>query len=747
MAFSSTKSRWSLIAGRLPGRTSNDVKNYWHTHLQKKMVIEKHLRVLSKQKILQENLNTLTEQAEHFQGLYQETLNRVNDLEKGCAVCHKPTDEQEMALQQFVHLNLGKSKAANLVYNVMRHRGEGLGYEYGRTYSKLKTYPKKVGKSWVYYVVPQSEEGKKFGTLEDEDNNLRDLGIDNSEEPSSSGSGKKSSEDKSYSELDSISSDVLKVSKSEASTSGTRGILVHEKSQPKGSEVFKRKSNLKPQRQHRTKDLKSGQALLQGPLKQDLYHLPFKPPPSNLSPHAFSSSLSSSSIWHHILGHPASKIIKHLASSFQIPIKSHTSVECSSCQCAKSHKLPFSDHNLQSTRPLELIYSDVWGPAPIRSLDGFLYYVIFVDHFTKYVWLYPMKYKSDVYSIFIQFKAVVEKYFNLPIISFFSDNGGEFIKLKSFLTNHGITHLSSPPHTPELNGTAERRHRHIVETGRTLLHHANLPPQFWSYAFTTATYLINRMPTPNLNMQTPYQTLFHQPPNYNHLHSFGCLCFPWLRPYTTNKLENRSKPCIFLGYSNPHHAFLCLDPLSNRVYISRHVNFIEHSFPYHSLKQKQPNTSLPTPPDYPPYSLIPSPSTTNNQSMPITSQNSTSPPPAITILEEPVSEPAVVPDSTLNGDTAPSTITVLLPSSSPPFLCRCHRCLFYGCFADVISRHRNFASSLMMNSWFPLPSLPLSTAMTQSDKFAGFQEHKCCDGYILDWLMECSLVSNFAINR
>ncbi|MCI30407.1 hypothetical protein A2U01_0051616, partial [Trifolium medium] len=135
----------------------------------------------------------------------------------------------------------------------MRHRGEGVGYEYGRTYSKLKTYPKKVGKSWVYYVVPQSEEGKKFGTLEDEDNNLRDLGNDNSEEPSSSGSGKKSSEDKSYSELDSISSDVLKVSKSEASTSGTRGILVHEKSQPKSSKVFKRKSNLKPQRQHRTK--------------------------------------------------------------------------------------------------------------------------------------------------------------------------------------------------------------------------------------------------------------------------------------------------------------------------------------------------------------------------------------------------------------------------------------------------------------------------------------------------------------
>ena len=219
------------------------------------------------------------------------------------------------------------------------------------------------------------------------------------------------------------------------------------------------------------KDLKSVQALLQGPLKQDLYHLPIKPPTSSNPPHA---------------------------SSFLIPIKSPTYIECSSCHCAKSHKLPFSYHSLKSTRPLELIYSDVWGPAPIRSLDGFVYYVIFIYHSSKYIWLYPMKLKSDVFSIFSQFKSLVEKFFNLPLISFYSDSGDEFIKLKSLLETHGISHFTSPPYTPELKGTVERRHRHIVETGCTLLHHANLPSQFWSYAFNTATYLINRMPTPNL---------------------------------------------------------------------------------------------------------------------------------------------------------------------------------------------------------------------------------------------------------
>lgn len=50
-------------------------------------------------------------------------------------------------------------------------------------------------------------------------------------------------------------------------------------------------------------------------------------------------------------------------------------------------------------------------------------------------------------------------------------------------------------------------------------------------------------------MNTPYNILFNQEPNYTKLKTFGCLCFPWLKPYTNNKLEPRSEPCLFLGYS------------------------------------------------------------------------------------------------------------------------------------------------------------------------------------------------------
>lgn len=117
------------------------------------------------------------------------------------------------------------------------------------------------------------------------------------------------------------------------------------------------------------------------------------------------------------------------------------------------------------------------------SYDKFKYYVIFVDHFTKYVWFYPLKKKSDTYDVFLRFRALVENFFKRRIVQFFSDNGGEFEKLTPYLSSNGISHLTSPPHTPEHNGYAERRHLHIVETGLALLSHASLPITFWLHAF------------------------------------------------------------------------------------------------------------------------------------------------------------------------------------------------------------------------------------------------------------------------
>lgn len=105
----------------------------------------------------------------------------------------------------------------------------------------------------------------------------------------------------------------------------------------------------------------------------------------------------------------------------------------------------------------------------------------------------------------------------------------------------------------------------------------------WPLAFSTATYLINRLPTPTLQNQSPFSRLFNKVPNYSKLPSFGCLCYPWLRPYNSHKLQPKSTPCIFVGYSSTQSAYHCLDPVTHKIYTSRHVRFFENEYPYSSL--------------------------------------------------------------------------------------------------------------------------------------------------------------------
>ena len=92
--------------------------------------------------------------------------------------------------------------------------------------------------------------------------------------------------------------------------------------------------------------------------------------------------------------------------------------------------------------------------------------------------------------------------------------GGKYEKLHPFFHNLGISHRVSCPHTHQQNGTAERKHRHIVETGLTLLAHASVPLCYWNDAFATACFLINRLPSRTIYMKTPLEKLFNETPDY-----------------------------------------------------------------------------------------------------------------------------------------------------------------------------------------------------------------------------------------
>ena len=143
---------------------------------------------------------------------------------------------------------------------------------------------------------------------------------------------------------------------------------------------------------------------------------------------------------------------------------------------------------------------------------------------------------------------------------------------------HGITHLTTPPHTPKHNDYSERRHLHIVETSLTLLHQVSITITFRPYAFAMVVYLINKMTKVGISLGSAFEKLFHKAPDPSKLHVFVCLCFPWLHPYSSHKLDLKSSPCIFLSYSLTQSVFLCFDPILNKIIVSRHVKFLENVF-------------------------------------------------------------------------------------------------------------------------------------------------------------------------
>ena len=98
---------------------------------------------------------------------------------------------------------------------------------------------------------------------------------------------------------------------------------------------------------------------------------------------------------------------------------------------------------LSNKGSLDLVYTDVQNPTPIESIDRYRFYIIFVDYFTKYVWLYLLRIKYDVF-IYLKFKVLFEKFFKTSITSIYSNERGEYIKLKGLFASHGITHPTIP---------------------------------------------------------------------------------------------------------------------------------------------------------------------------------------------------------------------------------------------------------------------------------------------------------------
>lgn len=305
-----------------------------------------------------------------------------------------------------------------------------------------------------------------------------------------------------------------------------------------------------------------------------------------------SLTASSFSTWHNRLGHANSTAVTSALKLCNIPfVNKAVSDFCNACCLGKAHRLHAPSSLTSYNSVFELIFSDLWGPAPFISSNGFSYYCTFMDAHTRFTWIYFLKHKSDTLTAFKQFYKMIQTQYNASLKAVQTDWGGEYRPLTKHLIELGIKHRLTCPHTSHQNGSVERKHRQIVEMGLTLLAQASIPYKFWDHSFTAAVQLINILPTTALpNHTSPFYALHQSLPDYTSLRTFGCACFPHLRPYNQYKLQFRSTECVYLGASPQHKGYKCLVP-DGRIYISKNVLFNEYKFPYSLLF---PTNNLPT---------------------------------------------------------------------------------------------------------------------------------------------------------
>lgn len=298
--------------------------------------------------------------------------------------------------------------------------------------------------------------------------------------------------------------------------------------------------------------------------------------------------------WHRRFGHLGKQSIKELARSKMVnglDVNVNEESEfCEPCAMGKIHRLPFQPSTRRAEHRLEVVHNDVCGKIGTKSLSGAEYFVTFIDDHTRFAWIYVIKHKDEVFQRFQEWKAQVEKMTGKKVKALRSDNGGEYTsnEFTSFLTEEGIKHEQTMPHTPEQNGVAERLNRTLMESVRTMLADSKLPHRFWAEALSTSVYLRNRSPTKALEGITPYEAWNNIKPDVSFLRAFGCTAYAHVPKVERHKLDYKSRKCVMLGYSDNRKGYRLYDIERKKVIHSRDVVFNEAVMPGTQFEEDAP---------------------------------------------------------------------------------------------------------------------------------------------------------------
>ncbi|GKB56294.1 retrovirus-related pol polyprotein from transposon TNT 1-94 [Tanacetum coccineum] len=252
---------------------------------------------------------------------------------------------------------------------------------------------------------------------------------------------------------------------------------------------------------------------------------------------------------------------------------------CDACKMGKqAHASHKAKNVVSTTRCLELLHMDLFGPSAVRSYGGNRYTLVIVDDYSRYTWTRFLKDKTEAFDQFKIFSRKIQNQLGCLIVSIRTDHGREFdneVQFGEFCNTNGITHNFSAPRTPQSNGVVERKNRTLQEMSRTMLNEQSLPQKFWCNTVDTSTYILNRILIRAILGKTPYELLRGRKPTLDFFRVFRSKCFILNTKDYLTKFDPKSYEGVFLGYSQNSKAYIILNKHTRKVEESLNVTFDE----------------------------------------------------------------------------------------------------------------------------------------------------------------------------
>ncbi|GJU17623.1 retrovirus-related pol polyprotein from transposon TNT 1-94 [Tanacetum coccineum] len=287
-------------------------------------------------------------------------------------------------------------------------------------------------------------------------------------------------------------------------------------------------------------------------------------------------------LWHRRLGHANMYLIQSLASKELVRNLPKFKFDQHFCDACKIRKQAYVSHKakniVSTTRCLELLHMDLFGPSAVRSYGGNRYTLVIVDDYSRYTWTRFLKDKTKAFDQFKIFSKKIQNQLGCTIVSIRTDHGREFdneVQFGEFCNANGITHNFSAPRTPQSNGVVERKNRTLQEMSRTMLNEQSLPQKFWCNVIDTSTYILNRILIRAILGKTPYEILRGRKPTLDYFRVFGSKCFILNTKDYLTKFDPKSYEGVFLGYSQNSKAYIILNKHTRKIEESLNVTFDE----------------------------------------------------------------------------------------------------------------------------------------------------------------------------